>query len=236
MYELAGAVVGPLLATFLAGLGVWLRDWRRRRDDEYRRDRALSRATEEVAFIEAWTRAFEQVSEPSAKESARARARNDLERAYAVLASSGSAEVGTGVIGEGFREPVTLRRVLGTLLMFPLHSKLAKVGRIVYYLSLLWALLWTGVGSSVMLEDGARASDVLISAVLILVFGIAPAGGLGAIVWALDRRVTNRFPVPAPTTNARGMWQVPTAPSGRPEDGAPASPTRAAGRREAPPS
>lgn len=195
MFEVAGAVIGPLIATFLAGFGVWLKEWRGHRDDESRRQQALRRATEEVAFIDSWIHAFGQVSEPSASEMVRARAREDLERAYAVLSASRLPHVegrDPAVVAERVREPVTIRRVLGILLMFPLRSWVARGLSIVYYISLLWALIWAGAGSSITFEEGAGPSDVVIGLIMIVVFGVAPACGLGALVWAIEHRAARR--------------------------------------------
>lgn len=191
MFEVAGAIIGPMVATFLAAVGIWLKDWRGRRDAEQDQQQALTRAAEEVAFIEAWARASELVAEPAAHGRARAILQADLARAYLVARPlfSAYADVGAGVASER-TGPLRVLRIL--FLARRLQSRTAKVIRVVYYVALLWALLWTAAISSVIMEDEITVVRIISAIFVLIVFGIAPAVVLGTTAGLLDRRGVRR--------------------------------------------
>jgi hypothetical protein len=183
--ELLTALLGPLVTGFLAALGVWLKDWRQRRDDEQRRRRTLSHAREQVGFIQAWVEAHQRVAPASAHEQARTQAQLDLEQAYAAVARSLAVPMEE-------REPITLGKLVGSLLLLRrLRTKWAKAARVIYYFGLAWAGLWAAVGADQTVEQDFTPTGVLVAIVMILVFGVAPAWGLHTwVLWLGERRVT----------------------------------------------
>jgi hypothetical protein len=184
--ELLAALLGPVSTALLAAFGIWLREWRQRRDRDQRRRRALTEAREEVAFIEAWVKTHELVAPADTHERVHMRAHQDLERAYTVLAGSLAA----APIDD---EPFTLRRLLRSLLLLrPLETNRAKAARVVYYLSLAWAAIWAAVGTDQTVKEDFTPTGIFVAILVILVFGVAPAWGLGAWVLWLDKRTVSR--------------------------------------------
>lgn len=191
MYEIAVAIVGPVVAGVVTVLGVWFREWRARRDEAHRRHMALVRATEEVGFIEAWSRTSEHVADPDAHARARVMLRADLERIYMLARPKLSAQSGPdqAVVGES----MTIRRLLTTLLLIgSLRAWQAKVMRVLYYISVAWALVWAAAGSSVTVEAGLNALNIFAAAVVVALLGVAPAVLLGVGTRWLDRWLTRR--------------------------------------------
>jgi len=150
------AIGAPIATAVMAGLGFWLREVRQRRNRTLMHERVVKQAQEQIDFIEKWLQTHQQVSSPEEQEQARKRARQDLQRAYSLVGQS-AAEV------RRTSEPVTLRKVLQTLLLLgPEQNYRAKrsVGlAILYYCSLAWALVCTGGSAALAFGDFGSSQD-----------------------------------------------------------------------------
>jgi hypothetical protein len=128
-------LIGPALAALAATVTVWVRDLVERRDRTYRRNLAITQATQEVGFIQSWVEAYRQVDQNGTTTWSSDRVRHDLDRAYLVLAEP--------VIEQ--REPrPTLQSAGGLLGKLVLHHSLttpmAKAGLVVLYALVGWAV------------------------------------------------------------------------------------------------
>jgi hypothetical protein len=72
------------------------------------------------------------------------------------------------------------------LLIGRIKTGLGKWARALYYLALIWALLWTGVGTSATLAK-ITAESVSLAITLIIIVGILPALGCYFLAIRADR-------------------------------------------------
>ncbi|NNG21189.1 hypothetical protein HJ590_16825 [Naumannella sp. ID2617S] len=205
--EIVGAIIGPLLTGLLALIAYTVREQLsvRRWDDE--RDRALTKATNEVRYIDTWLSALNRLpdSDPE-REVKLQRALLDLERSYQVM-SSDLADDGTRprtrTLGEHVRH----------LLLLDLRKTFPKVLRVFFYLFALMGLLWTAAIISVFDSGSEQGLGLEITgSAIITVLGFLPALLVG--IWA---RAADRDKV-------RPQPGVPPPPSGLPPSGLPQGP------------
>lgn len=143
--SLLAALTAPILTALLTALGVMWKERRARRDQVVERRRGLAEIREEIDAISAWVRAYDLVSPPEARSELFSRAQSHLDQAYSRLAEL----LSTAPEAEAHR---ALREVL--LLARPFHARSAKVLRVLYYLSLAWAVIWLPAGLASTFNGG----------------------------------------------------------------------------------
>lgn len=192
--------LGPVIAATIAGIGFVVRHWWQGRDREYRARRDLSQARDEVGFIEAWLAVGERLTPADAQGPLKQRAASDLQAAYSLAGQSTAA-------ARNRPEPLSVRQVARELLLAGLFSRRGRRARVLYPITLLWALLVTGLAPDLLLTMGLTAGNVAVTFVTVFVTGIAPAWGMRSFVLWGDARASGRGPAP-PTVELQGHSQV----------------------------
>lgn len=207
--ELVALVLGPVIAATIAGITFVVRHWWQGHDREYRARRDLSQARDEVGFIEAWLAVGERLTPADAQGPLRQRAASDLQAAY-YLAKQSTATA------RNRPEPLSIRRVARELLLVGLISRRGRRARVLYILTLLWALLFTGLAPDLLLTLGLTVGNVAATLVTVFVVGVAPAWGMRSFVLWVDARAVGRGPAQL-AVDLHGRSQVPKPPAARTE-------------------
>jgi hypothetical protein len=215
--DAVAAAIGPLVTALLTALGLWFRESRQRRNRQGASRQALNQAHDQVAFIEAWLRTYQQLASPEQHEQARQRALSDLQEAYAHVDQ-------TLVAVRSHRQRLTVRRVLAKLLLLDSKPRTtaARVLGVMYYMALAWFLLAVAVGVSLGLELPATStSDPLLADIgqavglflITLVLGVAPALPL---YWLAMSAARGHGDAPANRSHGWASPPVPQAPQPEP--------------------
>lgn len=166
------AVVTPAVTALVAGvlavLTAWAKERLERHDRAARRRRAIGQAKEEVELIDQWIKAYASVASAEDHDRARARAREHLERAYAVLLDPVmAARSGTE---DRFDLIIALKRMLVAVLLWrKLGRWTAEVMRVVYYMFLVLTLsAFTVTVAGTDPDKGGALGGVLFIAILAL--------------------------------------------------------------------
>jgi hypothetical protein len=182
MTGLLTLVVPPVLTAGLAALGVWLRQRSERRDLDQERHRVLAQVREEVDVIRAWVEAYCEVTPEEVHDQARKKAWADLDRAYQRL--SQSLEVSRGI-----ERRITVRNLFGIMLLAgKMQTSLGKTLRVVYYISLVWAVLWTAVGTTATIGSKVTVGGIFAAITAIIIGGVLPAFGFYTLAVRVDKR------------------------------------------------
>lgn len=130
----------PLVTAIVVLLATWLKEASHRRGREQVHQRMLAQVKEELTLIDVWVKArgsFDPSGQPPL--AVRERAIHDLDAAYGRLQQF-DPEV---------RKPITFSTVVSRLLLRHLPVTVtARVLRIIYYLTLVAAIVWGAVGFS----------------------------------------------------------------------------------------
>jgi hypothetical protein len=184
--ELIALVLGPVITAVIGGIGVVVHHWWQGHDRIHRAKRDLSQARDEVAFIEAWIAAEGRLGSETTRTGLRERALADLEAAYS-LANQSTA------IARSHPEPLSLKRLVLELLLIPLGTVIGKIARLAYWLSLLWTLIWAGVGVDTTLQGtNGSGTDIALALFMIVAVGVIPAWIVRVFVVWIDRWYAGR--------------------------------------------
>ena len=180
--ELFAGISGPIVTAILAGLGVAFREWRKQRSLELRSKEFLSRANEQMTFLESWLRLYEQVGEEANKKYAHDYVEHEIMRLYSGVSST--IDHGARIkpsVGVGS----TLKKI------FVLNSPFTKASGVLLYLSYYFFLLVAVavvVASSVSIAQSFTAADVFAGLVMTAIFGAGPVGSIRIIdYWVATR-------------------------------------------------
>jgi hypothetical protein len=133
------ALIGPAVTALATAVVVWLRDVIARRDEAFRRRRALETATQEVQFLQAWMAASRELDTDNTRNWVNGRVREDLAAAYALVVR---ARVGQETMLDRVR-PNLRDMAKSIFLVRRLDSPWAFAARIVYYVLLFVLLLFS---------------------------------------------------------------------------------------------
>ena len=175
--EIVAAIIGPALTAMLAASAVAIRAWWARRSLADRQERAITRATQQVVFTDAWLAAYEKAAGAKELGEHRARAVRDLDRAYAEMQEAVAAE-------RRMSRAAALASPLRTALLLGLRRPAAKVLRVVYYVLAPFSVLFFLAGMGSLVDTGRE--DLLVgigSTMLFTLLVFFPA----ALVWLLAR-------------------------------------------------
>lgn len=159
------ALIGPAVTATVTAVVVWLRDVIARRDEAFRRREALTTATQEVQFFEAWIAASRALDIDGTRSWVNEQVRADLARAYALVAQ---ATVGDTPLD---RKRPTLREMLGAIFLWrKLKSPWARAGLVIHYYLLFQVLAFS---STLVLPFGEEYDATIFwGAAIILSFSI----------------------------------------------------------------
>jgi hypothetical protein len=178
---LTQAFLVPLAAVVVSALSVWLNERRQRRSREHQRRTRLAGAREDVAFLDAWLKAHDLAAPKADDDPARARAMQDLERAYSVFAKWSGSSL------KEEDEPATLAQILGSLFLIRRpKGTAARMVRALYYVALAW-LLFLAYAWATDAVEGASPKEWFDAGVGFVLFGLVPASIVRAWAVSLDR-------------------------------------------------
>jgi hypothetical protein len=181
MDSLTQAFLVPLAAVVVSALSVSLNERRQRRSREHQRRMRLAGAREDVAFLDAWLNAHDLAAPNADDDPARARAMQDLERAYSVFAESSGSSLKED-------EPATFAQLLGSLFLSrrPKGTAARRV-RALYYVALAWLLFLAFAWAATVVGE-EPPGDWFWAGVPFVLFGLVPASIVRAWAVSLDRR------------------------------------------------
>ncbi|MFD8599531.1 hypothetical protein ACFV1L_31460 [Kitasatospora sp. NPDC059646] len=176
------ALVGAFWATY--------QDWRRRRQDDFRRRRALDDAQARVTFVRDWFSTYREVHPDAQTNDPRRRAIEYLDDAFRTLQSALSEP-----------RPRTTRvglwsRIRTATLLIPLRSWKASLTRLAFYLVI---FIVSGVAPRILLDSTYTWANRIGSALTFLVFSGTALYGL----WRLARLLADRSAASRDTDDVR---------------------------------
>lgn len=171
-------LIATLLTAALGAAGVLLQEWRQRRDDRYRQNRARTEASEMVSFVEKWIAAQKLACSPEEFEQAKQTARLQLERVYSSLLNVQEA-----------KKPVEDNSFLQRLLLLYKPASLGAWGlHLLFYFLVIIVLLWVALSVSLLREsrgDLTPSSLVIEIVMLFIVSLILLVPTLAIRAWAI---------------------------------------------------
>ena len=176
-------IVATLLTAAIGAAGVLLQEWRQRRDERYRQNRARTEASEMVSFIDKWVAAQKLACSPEEFEQAKQTARLQLERVYSALVKEQEA-----------KKPVEENTFLQRLLLLYKPASLGGwVLHFLFYLFVIVTLLWISISVPLITEfrndlDAPSPATVIVFMLISSVVWLAPALAIRAWAVAVDRR------------------------------------------------
>ncbi|WP_152563788.1 hypothetical protein [Actinomadura welshii] len=173
---LLGALVGPVITSFLSILGFWIQD----RSQLHTEQRRLRQSQAEVDFIETWANTYKKLAPNTDNTQALSRVQGDLEAIYATISTSMANRAPHISLSKAFIKEFFLLNVI--------HSRGARAIRILYYLELTWAFTGAAALWSITFEEGLTFTNVAVSLLTLAVFGLIPAWLLHALARKLDGR------------------------------------------------
>lgn len=192
-------VVSPLLTAALAAVGLLVKEWRQERRWEYRRDTLLEQSRKRVGFISEWAAAYERLAgERPDPDLPLTRAREDLSALYDTVSERLER------LAEQRPRRRSVRSYARSILLTRVRRPWARAVRLIYYTSLVLALLLTliVVPISFQQEDLPVLGQVAVLAIAVAIYFL-PAVALHAVTRFLDRpRARDRQEVVAPPAGA----------------------------------
>lgn len=190
--------------------GTWWKEARQSRSREQVRQRLLAQVKDEISTIEAWAKAHASlVSSDEPPELVRSRAQRDLDAAYDRM----------GQLAPELRRPITLQMVFSRVLLrhVPVRG-VARLLRIIYYLSIVW-IIFLGLINFSLPSSWSEPSAIIAAFIGYFTFAVVPAWIIGWLTMSLARRQERRkrerhlagggVPHPASTPNPplpSGSW------------------------------
>lgn len=164
LFGLAGAI-----GTAVVGVvGAWIAQVLKNRDKEQLRQRAVKQAQDEISVIDAWIKAYAALSSTSqAPDLIRDQARQDLDAVYGRMREAATQPA--------HRRSITFQEVLSRIFLRQLDPHgVARLFRLIYYLSLFMIIVWAGTAVSQQ-KSWTDPGELITSLFVFILLGIVPA-------------------------------------------------------------
>ena len=180
---IATALLAPAVTALATAGVVWLRESLRRRDRAFRRREALSNATQEVQFIQAYLAACRELDPDHRQDGVEERVRVDLAEAYGLVEQ---ARVGATLADRERIRPADL--AASVFLWGKLSSPWARAGLVVHYY-LLTMVLTSSLILVAPTDVEFSVATKIVTAVFAVVFSVSVVWLWRRFLLWLDRRL-----------------------------------------------
>lgn len=157
--DMFGSVIVPVTVSLgtavvtaaVGGMAIWMKEWMRDRDREYRRTKILDRSMKTIGFFDQWLKSHEAVSTPEEHEEAKRVAQRHLAKIYGAVEYAylrNDAEWPNG--GEEEDDSPLDDWLKQGLLLYPPTTRVGWIARAVFYTYLVsFVVLVIGLASDI---------------------------------------------------------------------------------------